>query len=261
MSRPGLNALSDSPARRMRRLLRAATAHHRSDAADTVLAVVLTFVAGAVNAGGFLAVGQYTSHMTGIVSAIADHLVLGTYVLAAIGFLSLATFIAGAATSAVLINWGRRNTRRRQYAYPIALEALLLLTFGILGVSTGAAPHVLPLALPLLCFLMGLQNATITKLSGARIRTTHLTGMVTDIGIEIGKVFYLHRDAGRMTNLRVVADTNKLALLATLVATFLFGGIVGALGFSVYGYAFCVPLSALLFLLAYPQLRKTPPKA
>lgn len=238
----------------MQRLLRAATAHHRSGPADTVLALVLTFVAGAVNAGGFLAVGQYTSHMTGIVSAIADDLVLGTYALAAAGAVSLASFIAGAATSALLINWGRRNTRRRQYAYPVALEALLLLCFGVLGVGTGATPHVLPLALPLLCFLMGLQNATITKLSGARIRTTHLTGMVTDIGIEIGKLLYLHRDSGRLAHLHVVADRSKLALLAILVTTFLVGGIVGALGFNVYGYVFCVPLAALLFLLAVPQL-------
>lgn len=240
--------------RRMSKLLRAATAHHRSDAADTVLAVVLTFVAGAVNAGGFLAVGQYTSHMTGIVSAIADHLVLGTYALAAVGTVSLTSFIAGAATSALLINWGRRNTRRKQYAYPVALEALLLLCFGVLGVATSATVHVLPLSLPLLCFLMGLQNATITKLSGARIRTTHLTGMVTDIGIEIGKVLYLHRDRGRLAHVRVVADHRKLALLSTLVATFLIGGIVGAFGFSVYGYVFCVPLAALLLLLAVPQL-------
>ncbi|KKC32772.1 membrane protein [Devosia psychrophila] len=237
----------------MPRLLRAATAHHRSDAADTVLAVVLTFVAGAVNAGGFLAVGQYTSHMTGIVSSIADHLVLGTSALAAVGAVSLASFIAGAATSALLINWGRRNTPRKQYAYPIALEALLLLAFGVLGVSTGAAHTVLPLALPLLCFLMGLQNATITKLSGARIRTTHLTGMVTDMGIEIGKLLYPHRDASRPAHLRVVADRKKLVILAVLVATFLLGGIAGGLGFSVFGYGFCVPLAALLFLLACPQ--------
>jgi uncharacterized membrane protein YoaK (UPF0700 family) len=242
---------------RLPKLLRAATAHRRSDAADTILAVVLTFVAGAVNAGGFLAIGQYTSHMTGIVSSIADHLVLGTYGLVGAGIVCLIAFMAGAAISAVLINWGRRNTRRKQYAYPIALEALLRLGFGVLGVSTGAWPGMLPLALPLLCFLMGLQNATITKLSGARIRTTHLTGMVTDIGIELGKLAYLHRDAGRLVHLQVVADRRKLTILALLVTMFLLGGITGALGFSIYGYVFCVPLSALLFLLAYPQLRST----
>ncbi|MDB5473435.1 MAG: putative rane protein YoaK, family [Devosia sp.] len=256
MSRTG-SPLQPNTATRQRnlpRLLRAATAHHRSQPADTLLAVVLTFVAGAVNAGGFLAIGQYTSHMTGIVSAIADHLVLGSYALAAAGVTFLITFTAGAATSAILINWGRRHTRRKQYAYPIALEALLLLAFGVLGTFTGATPYKLALALPLLCFLMGLQNATITKLSGARIRTTHLTGMITDIGIEIGKLLYLNRNYGSLAHLRVVADRNKLALLAILVTFFLVGGIVGAFGFSVYGYVFCVPLAALLLLLALPQL-------
>ena len=46
------------------------------------LGVLLAFVAGALNAGGFLAIGQYTSHMTGIVSAAADNIVLGHFRLA-----------------------------------------------------------------------------------------------------------------------------------------------------------------------------------
>jgi len=41
------------------------------------LGAVLCFVAGAINAGGFLAVGLYTSHMSGVVSAMADNAVLG----------------------------------------------------------------------------------------------------------------------------------------------------------------------------------------
>jgi uncharacterized membrane protein YoaK (UPF0700 family) len=49
----------------------------RTGAADTQLGLVLTFVAGATNAGGFLTIGQYTSHMSGIFSAMADHLALG----------------------------------------------------------------------------------------------------------------------------------------------------------------------------------------
>jgi uncharacterized membrane protein YoaK (UPF0700 family) len=238
------------------RLLRSAAAHRRSEATDATLAGVLSFVAGAVNAGGFLAVGQYTSHMTGIVSAIADHLVLGTAGVVGAGIVSILSFIAGAATSAILINWGRRNIRHKQYAYPIALEAFLLLGFGVLGAVGVPANHVLPLALPLLCFIMGLQNATITKMSGARIRTTHLTGMVTDIGVELGKVVYLNRQPRRAAALHVRADRRKLTILCMLVGLFLLGGIVGALGFSRIGYLFCAPLSSLLLLIAYPHLAK-----
>ena len=96
--------------------------------------------------------------------------------LAAVGAIAPASFIAGAAIFGPVDQLGSPQHRQKQYAYPITFEALLLLAFGVLGVSAGAAPQVLSLALPLLCFLMSLQNATITKLSGARIRTTHLTG-------------------------------------------------------------------------------------
>ena len=47
-----------------------------------------------------------------------------------------------------------------------------------------------------LCYIMGLQNAVITKISNAEIRTTHITGLVTDLGIEIGKMLYLNRLPG-----------------------------------------------------------------
>lgn len=52
------------------------TGSERSRHANRHLGFALAFVAGAANAGGFLAVQQYTSHMTGIVSAMADNLVL-----------------------------------------------------------------------------------------------------------------------------------------------------------------------------------------
>jgi len=55
------------------------TGRQRTARADRQLGFGLAFCAGAINAGGFLAVKQYTSHMTGIVSAIADNVALGAY--------------------------------------------------------------------------------------------------------------------------------------------------------------------------------------
>ena len=105
----------------------------RTGAADTQLGLVLTFVAGATNAGGFLAIGQYTSHMSGIFSAMADHLAQGAFGLVLVGLAALSAFVAGAACSAMLINWGRRSGRGSRYALPLLLEAGLLLGFGVLG--------------------------------------------------------------------------------------------------------------------------------
>ena len=86
------------------RSVKGIAASERSDAADTLLGLVLTFVAGAINAGGFLAVGHYTSHMSGIFSALADNVVLGAFGLVVAGLSGLIAFVAGAACSAILIN-------------------------------------------------------------------------------------------------------------------------------------------------------------
>lgn len=228
--------------------LRELTSAERTAKNNIRLGVSLAFVAGAVNAGGFLAVGQYTSHMSGIVSALADNAVLGEAELVLLGLASLLCFISGAACSAMLINLGRRFETRSLYAAPLMLEATLLLCFGFLETRHGAGNA--PLVVDLLCFMMGLQNAMITKISRAEIRTTHVTGLVTDIGIELGKLAYINSKQGNARHARVVADRTRMALLASLLSAFLTGALAGALGFKYFGFIASLPLVGILVLLA-----------
>ena len=109
------------------------TGKARSAPANRQLGRALAFVAGATNAGAFLAVHQYTSHMTGVVSSMADSLVLGDFGLAAAGLGALLSFVFGAGLSAVLVNFARRRHLHSQFALPLLLEAALLLLFGLLG--------------------------------------------------------------------------------------------------------------------------------
>ncbi len=128
----------------------------RSQAADKQLGLVLCFVAGATNAGGFLAVQQYTSHMTGIVSAMADDLALGAYSLALGGLGALLSFVLGAACSAVMVNYSRRHDLHSAYALPLLLEATLLLCFGLLGAQIAEVHGAfVSLTVMLLSFIMG----------------------------------------------------------------------------------------------------------
>jgi uncharacterized membrane protein YoaK (UPF0700 family) len=229
--------------------LRGFASPERTDATNRRLGRWLAFVAGAANAGGFLAVGQYTSHMTGIVSSVADNLALGEVGLVVAGLSALVAFLSGAATSAILINWGRRRRAQSVYAMPLLLEAALLLCFGLIG-STLEHHHVLFVSatVGVLCFVMGLQNAIITKVSRAEIRTTHVTGLVTDIGIELGKLIYWNAADGDTPDVR--ADRRKLALLASLLGMFFVGGVAGALGFRHFGFVSTLPLAAVLLALA-----------
>jgi uncharacterized membrane protein YoaK (UPF0700 family) len=85
------------------------TASERIAGANLQLGVTLAAVAGALNAGGFLAIGQYTSHMSGVVSGMADMLVLQHWALVVAALLSLLAFLAGAMSSALLVSFARRR--------------------------------------------------------------------------------------------------------------------------------------------------------
>jgi uncharacterized membrane protein YoaK (UPF0700 family) len=233
----------------MLRTLYRISASRRSTRADLQLGILLAFVGGAVNAGGFLAIGQYTSHVTGIVSALADHLALGEFAAALAALVAWLAFLAGAATTAVLINLARRRRLRSRYALALLFEAALLLLFGVAGANLAELRDLLaPVTVLLLCYIMGLQNAIVTKVSGAVIRTTHLTGMTTDLGIELGKLFYFNRL--NLPQLAVRANRHKLGMHARLIGSFLLGAVTGAFGFKAVGYGATILLSAVLAILS-----------
>jgi uncharacterized membrane protein YoaK (UPF0700 family) len=236
------------------RRFRHLTGQHRTAATNRLLGGVLAFVAGAINAGGFLLVSMYTSHMTGFASMLADNLVLGNMklVLGAAG--ALLAFTAGAASTAILVNWSRHHWLRSEYALPLLLEAALLLIFGLMGANMGhQTPFAVPMTVLVLAFTMGLQNALVTKISSSQIRTTHMTGVITDLGIELGKLLYWNRTASPPES-RVRANRIKLRLFATLLGMFVIGGLIGALGFKYIGFIWVVPLALLLFALSLPPL-------
>ncbi|VVE27199.1 membrane protein [Pandoraea horticolens] len=235
--------------------LRGFTQPVRTDAANRRLGCSLAFVAGAANAGGFLAVGMYTSHMSGIVASLSDNLALGQLVLVLAGLSALVSFLLGAVTSTVLVHWGRRHHTHSEYAAPLMFEAVLLLTFGAMGANLEHHRVLyVPATVGLLCYVMGLQNAIITKISRAEIRTTHVTGLVTDIGIELGKLVYWNRPGVARELPRVMGDRQKLRLLCSLLGMFFLGGLAGALGFKHLGFSATIPLALVLVTLAIVPL-------
>jgi uncharacterized membrane protein YoaK (UPF0700 family) len=226
--------------------LRQFSGKHRTEAGDERLGVVLAFVAGAINAGGFLAVGTYTSHMTGMVSSIAEDLSAHQWKMALLAVAHIFSFFAGSVMSSLLVNWARRRHLHSEFALALMVEAVLLLGFGlmaaygIVGEATG-----LHLLISWLCFIMGLQNGLITKISHADIRTTHMTGIITDLGIETGRLLF-----GKTTDGAVHWNRKKVVRLARLLSAFVVGAIAGAAVFRIFGFVSVVPFAVLLALLA-----------
>ncbi|GAA4216873.1 uncharacterized membrane protein YoaK (UPF0700 family) [Sagittula marina] len=216
----------------------------RTSNIDLVLAGLLSSIAGALNAVGFLIAGTFTANMTGNISAFADHIANGALTIA-FSFLGLvAAFICGAGMAALAIQAGERRQLRSIYALVISAEAVVLLLVGTELAMTSATEHETFLVI-VLSFVMGLQNAATTMISRARVRTTHVSGMATDIGIEFAAL--LGGEASRQE------ATPKLRLHSLTLACFAFGGFCGALLFQIVGsWLFIIAALSLLFI-AVPE--------
>ena len=210
---------------------------------DERLGWTFAAIAGALNVAGFYAFGTFSSNMTGNVSALADHLGLGEVRMALFGLLLVLAFVAGAMAATLLIDAGRTRHLPGVYAYGILGEAALLLVLGCAApfLPEDARGAVLALGLS---FLLGLQNATVTQITNARVRTTHVTGMVTDIGIGLANLLERRPDV----------DRDKLRLHLVTVAAFLGGGILGVVLFQVMGTALLVVAACVLAALAIPGI-------
>ncbi|MDB5296463.1 MAG: putative transrane protein [Phycisphaerales bacterium] len=244
------------------------------------LAVGLSWVAGYTNVITVMMLGSVVvSHVTGNVTHVglaAAGAVVGRP--GAVGQLLffghvVLSFFAGAVASAVLIEWARRRGATARYSLPMAAEAALLAS-----VAAGTALHLagrLDAGSPLNQYwmtgaaaaAMGLQNATITRVSGAVVRTTHLTGVVTDLGLEGVQYLLWARGRGRRRRRAGLAGGDgavhparyarawrlsrrhpsfqRLALLAGIFGSFLCGAVAGSLAF------YAVPAAALLVPVAF----------
>lgn len=179
----------------------------------------LTCAAGAINAVGFLGLGhEALSHMSGNVTLFGLHAATANYTLARRALLLVLCFFAGSVLSGLVI---RQSTLKlgRRYGVALALESLLLV------LAAYFLRHDEAFGDYLAATACGLQNAMATTYSGAVVRTTHVTGIVTDLGIALGLWARRHR-----------VDTGRMQLYLILLAGFAAGGVLGALGFHAFRY-------------------------
>jgi uncharacterized membrane protein YoaK (UPF0700 family) len=214
---------------------------------DIRLAATFAAIAGALNSAGFQAAGLFSANMTGNASALSDHLALGELNLAAKFFLLVALFISGSFVSGLLIETGRRIGVRAVYALSILFEAALLLA---LGVGSMILPNASGgwLLISGLSFVMGVQNAATTRISNWRVRTTHVSGMATDIGIGL---------AALATGTDNPVSIQRLRLHLSTIAAFVIGGLAGAALYLEIGETLLVLCALVLMTIALPAIRRS----
>ncbi len=181
---------------------------------------VLAFVAGIVNVVGLLGFGHQTvTHVTGTTSMLAAALARldrsASLHVAAVMF----SFFVGTVLSGYIIQDTAFRLGRR-YSAALFIEAALLC------LAVPLLEHNLEIGIYLTSCACGLQNAMVTTYSGTVIRTTHLSGMFTDLGIFLG-----HAIRG------LPIDKRRLHLSLLIISAFFTGGVVGAVLFRALEYA------------------------
>jgi uncharacterized membrane protein YoaK (UPF0700 family)/anti-anti-sigma regulatory factor len=216
-------------------------AQAHSFAQQTRLAITLAWVAGYVNVVGIVVCGTAVSHVSGITSGLGKDVADGDWHLLSIACWLVAWFLCGAFVSGVVTDIARIRGWKSIYVLPIAAELVALSAFAVV-LAAFDAPTVegartlqgapLAAATALACLAMGIQNATITRISGGVVRTTHVTGVVTDLGLELAHALVRHEPRRqRAAEVPSGAGTwRRIALLASILGSFAFGaGLGGAL--------------------------------
>ncbi|CAN5379478.1 hypothetical protein BH10PLA2_BH10PLA2_19980 [soil metagenome] len=152
---------------------------------------LLAAAAGMVNGFAFLTCQQYVSHVTGTITRMGlewPHVGIAAEYTAV-----LLSFMLGAVAAVLIIRTGVRRRGRLRWATPLVSVALILSVVAVAGeikefgpfgdkVASDPPPALL---LALLSFGMGIQNASVALSTGLAVRTTHMTGPTTDVGIHL----------------------------------------------------------------------------
>ena len=154
------------------------------------LATLLSFVAGIVNVTGVLSIQTLTTNVTGHFAYFAEEIMKRDYAAAIAFFVFTIFFLLGAFTSNFLAELISKKYPHLSHVIPISLEMIVLIGVGIFGAqSTLSSIEGKWIAFSML-FAMGIQNSLVTKISQSTVRTTHLTGLFTDLGIELSQLFF-----------------------------------------------------------------------
>lgn len=180
----------------------------------------LAFIAGMVNVVGLLGFEhEAITHLTGNTSLLAEALARMDFSRTLHFLFLIGAFVGGSVLSGFLVQDSTLQLGRRYGLALLLVSLLLFVSVPLLEIKSAYGMYAAACA-------CGLQNAMVSTYSGAVIRTTHLSGMFTDLGIFLG-----HALRG------LPVDARRLRLCLLVISGFLCGGIAGTLAFKALGYS------------------------
>ncbi|MCW3124609.1 MAG: hypothetical protein JWO03_267 [Bacteroidetes bacterium] len=202
------------------------------------LAALLSLVAGIVNVTGYFAVHTLTTNVTGHFAFFANEVLRKEYSMALLYLVFIFAFFFGAFFSSLIVELISRRNSRYVYIAPVAIEATILIVIALLS-RENIVDNANIISCSLL-FAMGLQNSLVTNISNSVVRTTHLTGLFTDLGIELSQIFF-YREPEQQKRLR-----SSIGLRLTIISFFFMGCIAGGFAYYLFGIFSLLLAAAIL---------------
>lgn len=223
----------------------------------------LAFQAGAINSGGFLACHRFVTHTTGFATLFGTEVARGD-IATGLSLLSVPLFfLSGCMLAGFFVDRRIILGKRPFYSHVLFMMTFFMAVVTLVGVGQGFGhfgktdflDHEYSF-LALLSITSGLQNAIITTAFGAIIRTTHLTGLTTDLGLGLVRVFFkIQGDHSREKEIK----SNWMRV--SIILYFIFGSLTAALIFMTsefWGFLVPTTISFVLWLYSIYQNRKSP---
>lgn len=214
------------------------------------LASILSFIAGLVNIAGVLSVKTLTTNVTGHFAYFAEELVIGNYATAFAFLMFISFFLLGAFISNLLIEIVSRKKPRFSHTLPMVIEVIILIVVGLFGFRSEALNFSGQIIACALLMAMGIQNSLVTQVSQSTVRTTHLTGLFTDLGIELSQLFFYRKPA------EILKLSRSIKLRLMIIAFFFIGCVIGGFMFKQYELrTLLFAAASLIIALFYDHIR------
>ena len=207
------------------------------------LGILTALVAGMVNVASLLLFLSFSSNVTGYFAIFASELVNGNiYQIALVGSWIFLFFFGSFVSNFLVINLSEKN-KYLAHALPLLLELACILAVGVYGTyGYKGSLHESELMLSLLLFAMGLQNGLTASISNFAVKTTHLTGATTDLGV-LASMF----TNKKFRNKRELRD--KATLIFSIFISYVVGGVLFALFYKTLQFKMFFIISAFLLVV------------
>jgi len=213
---------------------------HRSMGDNLKLGMLSAFAAGMTNVAALVLFFSFVSNITGHFAILAEEISNGNWYQVAVVFLWIFLFLAGSFVSNFIVIHGDKRQRLLNHALPIGMEIMCLLAVGWYGhFHYRETLMETEFLLAVLLFAMGLQNGLTASISNFAVKTTHLTGLTTDLAIHLSmatKKYWREKPEVRQ----------KIVLLASIASAYVAGGVVAGSITSMFQYKVFFFIAALL---------------